>query len=481
MTLTVSPDQPIDLLTGWPNPALLPAPDLRHSATTVLSNPSIGNLALLYGPDEGYEPLRTHIAAWLSDFYQPREAVSTQRICITGGASQNLACVLQTFTDPVYTRNVWMVAPTYHLAARIMEDAGFAGRLRGIPEDDEGVNITVLESGLRAAEEIALRDGNTEPVRQHWIHEYVGITRSHRAMPLCHRFIESRTDPAPLSLQKMKPPRPWRKIYKHVIYAVPTFANPSGKIMSLRRREALVRLARQYDALIVTDDVYDFLLWSAKPEGEDNFGNRACVPRIVDVDRYLDGGPQDEWGHALSNGSFSKLIGPGARTGWAEASEKVAYGLSQTGSSRSGGAPSHLCAAIIDQMFPTGIVQNHIREVLQPKYAERYHTLLSAIHEHLVPLGVTVPAPGAAAGGYFMWIGLPAPLIAADVVQLAQSEEKLRLSPGHVFQVPGDPQVNDEEFADHLRLCFAWEEPRHLTEGMRRLARVIKRMTGTQV
>ncbi|CAG8167940.1 unnamed protein product [Penicillium nalgiovense] len=440
MTITDSP-KPIDLLTGWPNPALLPAPILRHSATTVLSNPSIATPALLYGPDEGYEPLRTHIAAWLSDFYQPREPISSKRICITGGASQNLACVLQTFTDPVYTRNVWMVAPTYHLAARIMDDAGFAGRLRGIPEDDEGVNIALLESGLRGAEENALRAGNTEP--------------------------------------KLKPPRPWRKIYKHVIYAVPTFANPSGKIMSLRRREALVRLARQYDALIVTDDVYDFLLWSAKPEGsEGNFGDRACIPRIVDVDRYLDGGPQDGWGHALSNGSFSKLIGPGARTGWAEASEKVAYGLSQTGSSRSGGAPSHLCAAVIDQMFPT-VIQNHIRDVLQPKYAEHYHTLLSAINEHLVPLGVTVPEPAATAGGYFLWIGLPAPLVAADVVRLAQSEENLRVSPGDVFQVPGDPHVT--EFSDHLRLCLAWEEPRHLTEGMRRLARVLNRMTRTQV
>jgi hypothetical protein len=37
-------------------------------------------------------------------------------------------------------RDVWMVVPTYHLAARIMDDAGFAGRLRGIPEDDEGVD-----------------------------------------------------------------------------------------------------------------------------------------------------------------------------------------------------------------------------------------------------------------------------------------------------------------------------------------------------
>jgi DNA-binding transcriptional MocR family regulator len=168
MSVTVPPEQSIDLSTGWPNPALLPAPNFRDSATTALSNPSIATPALLYGPDEGYEPLRMHIAAWLTTFYQPDKPISAQRICITGGASQNLACVLQTFTDPVYTRNVWMVAPTYYLAARIMEDAGFAGRLRGVPEDDEGVDIAVLESGLRAAEETAQQAGNTEPVGQSW-------------------------------------------------------------------------------------------------------------------------------------------------------------------------------------------------------------------------------------------------------------------------------------------------------------------------
>lgn len=99
--------------------------------------------------------------------------------------------------------------------------------------------------------------------------------------------------------------------------------------MSLHHREQLMRLAREYDALVVTDDVYDLLQWSSTVGGELASPDRAFVPRLVDVDRYLDGGPVDEWGHAMSNGSFSKLIGPGARTGWAEASEKVAYGISQ--------------------------------------------------------------------------------------------------------------------------------------------------------
>ena len=56
----------------------------------------------------------------------------------------------------------------------------------------------------------------------------------------------------------------------------------------------------------------------------------AAVPRLVDIDRYLDGGPVDDFGNTMSNGSFSKLVGPGVRTGWTEGTEKFAYGLSQT-------------------------------------------------------------------------------------------------------------------------------------------------------
>jgi DNA-binding transcriptional MocR family regulator len=59
-----------------------------------------------------------------------------------------------------------MVTPTYHLAARILEDAGFATRLRGIPEDEEGIDLVSLENGLRAAEADAERAGNTTPVGQ---------------------------------------------------------------------------------------------------------------------------------------------------------------------------------------------------------------------------------------------------------------------------------------------------------------------------
>jgi DNA-binding transcriptional MocR family regulator len=97
----------IDLLKGCPNPNLLPLQALNEASDGILSRSSNADV-LFYGPDEGYQPLRQEVAKWLNGFYHPLQSVTPDRICISGGASQNLACLLQTFTDPVYTRNVWM-------------------------------------------------------------------------------------------------------------------------------------------------------------------------------------------------------------------------------------------------------------------------------------------------------------------------------------------------------------------------------------
>lgn len=141
-----STKQPINLLRGWPSTSLLPISQLAVAAQTALTNPSIAIQSLLYGPDEGYGPLRTELSRWLSAFYDCPDDPS--RICITGGASQNLACVLQVFTDPSVTKRIWMVAPCYFLACRIFEDAGFAGRLRAVREDEEGIDVAYLEKEI---------------------------------------------------------------------------------------------------------------------------------------------------------------------------------------------------------------------------------------------------------------------------------------------------------------------------------------------
>ncbi|KIW55239.1 hypothetical protein PV05_07534 [Exophiala xenobiotica] len=433
----------IDLLKGWPNPGLLPPQQLDKASDHILSNPNNKDV-LFYGPDEGYKPLRQAIAKWLTDFYRPSKPVPTERICISGGASQNLACILQTFTDPVYTRNIWMVAPTYFLACRIFNDSGFDGRLRAIPEDEEGIDLEYLERGLRESEARARAENNTSP--------------------------------------RLKAPKPWRKIYKHVIYAVPTFSNPSGRIMSLHHRHSLVRLARRYDALIVTDDVYDMLQWPSDPKASPRKMDRAVLPRIVDIDRELDGGPVDAYGHAVSNGSFSKIVAPGCRTGWAEGTEALAYGISQTGSSRSGGAPSHLVASFIYRLLSAGTLQNHIMQELQPAYARRYYTMIDAIGKYLLPLGLTMPQPNKdIAGGYFIWLTLPRCLNSMRIHKDALATENLIIGSGPIFKVEGDESNEETKFAKELRLCYAWEDVDVLEEAVIRLARVIRQEMTKQV
>ncbi|KAI4163229.1 MAG: hypothetical protein LQ342_003162 [Letrouitia transgressa] len=428
----------INLLRGWPNPSLLPVTQIKNASLSALSDPKVSAPALLYGPDPGYEPLRENIAGWLTRFYQ-LPPISPKRICISGGGSQNIACILQVFSDPSFTKQVWMVSPTYFLACPIFQDNGFYKRLRSVPEDEEGIDIDFLKAKLLQSDQETLkREG------------------SHS-----------------------KAPHAWRKSYRHLIYAVPTFSNPSSRTMSLRRREQLVRVAREHDALIITDDVYDHLQWPAvmTPGETPPSLEHAVLPRVVDIDRQLDGGPDrpdaDGFGNAVSSGTFSKIVGPGTRCGWAEGTEKFTYGLSQCGSSTSGGAPSQMTSTFIDQLLRSGDLEQHISLVLRPAYSRRYHAMIDAVEEHLLPLGIKLPRGYRdVVGGYFIWFALPEPLRADAIAQQAKEEENLIVGPGSLFQVYDDARVGDLEC--QVRLCFAWEEEQSLVEGIVRLGKVIR-------
>ncbi|KAI1905545.1 Valine--pyruvate aminotransferase [Ophidiomyces ophidiicola] len=451
---TPSPSPAIDLFRGWPNPSLHPTAALEAAAAAVLRDPARSAPAFGYGPDEGDPDLRAAVARWLSGFYASAAApaVTPDRLCITGGASQALACLLQVFADPARTRAVWMVEPTYYLACRIFDDAGFAGRMRAVPEDAEGIDVEFLEAELNKCDAAAVEGAS-------------GTVES-----------------------QAKSPFPWRKIYKHIIYAVPTFSNPSGGIMTTRRREQLVRLARAHDALLVADDVYDFLQWPGGHDDDPATQNpdRAVTPRLVDIDRVLDGGPRDDFGNAISNGSFSKLIGPGFRVGWVEAAPRLAYGLSQTGSTISGGAPSQLTSTFVRELLTSHFVPDFVHHTLRPVYRRRYHLLASAIATHLAPLGVHhVGAPddnndndeAAVRGGYFIWIQLPATVSVTALAARARREEALEVGEGRLFRVAGD-RSNRERRHDvdrYVRLCFAYEEEPHLSAGVQRLARALRR------
>ncbi|KAM0214690.1 hypothetical protein ACHAQD_008791 [Fusarium lateritium] len=434
----------INLIRGWPNPSLLPVDLISAAAQRSLADPEIYVPALQYGADAGYQPLREALATWLSEHYSVER--DPDRICISGGASQNVACILQSFTDPNVTQAVWCISPSYHLVFQVFRDNGFDGRLRATPEDEEGVDIEALESKLAEFEKHAPE-----------------------AKP-------------PLSDAGKN-----RKHYRHVIYAVPTCSNPSGKTMSLRRREALVRLARKYDALVICDDVYDFLQWPIDSDPSkvstsvsSNEHPEMSLPRLCDIDLAMgraDNDP-DGFGHAVSNGSLSKLVGPGLRTGWLEGSPAFAYGLAQTGSTKSGGSPSQFCASLMADLIQSGSLQERIATVLRPQLQHRHRLMMDAIHKHLEPLNVGIRdaglVNGGVYGGYFVWLTLEKGLSAKIVAQAAVAEENLVLGNGTMFQVPGDEKT--VELDNAVRLTFAYVPEKDLVEGVERLASVLQRI-----
>ena len=246
--------------------------------------------------------------------------------------------------------------------------------------------------------------------------------------------------------------------------------------MSLSCRQNLVQLARKYDALIITDDVYDVLQFPTSASTSPTSLKTAVLPRLIDIDRTLKPTPDsNSFGNAMSNGSFSKIAGPGARTGWAEASPKFTYGLSQCGSSRSGGAPSQLVAAMMYEMLRNGSLENHIESVLKPAYKKRYEIIVCAIRKLLYPLGVRlgeVDFDGKGIfGGFFIWVVLPKGVNAQLVAEVAKEKENLIVAPGRIFEVSN---VRGIKFENELRLTFAYEEESNLEEGIGRLERVVR-------
>ena len=157
------------------------------------------------------------------------------------------------------TRFAFFQNPTYLFVYKIYQDCGYStDQFVGIPEDSDGLHVDYLETFLK--EKFGDKvDGDGD-------------------------------------------------IYSAVVYCVPTHANPSSTIMSGERRKKLVKVAKQYNVLVVCDDVYDLLTY----EG-------TAPKRMVAYDFES----ESDKPAVISNCSFSKIVAPGLRTGWSEAHESL--------------------------------------------------------------------------------------------------------------------------------------------------------------
>ncbi len=228
-----------------------------------------------------------------------------------------------------------------------------------------------------------------------------------------------------------------------LLYTIPNGHNPLGVTMSADRRRRLAALARRHELPVIEDDAYGALHYDGPPP-----------PPL----RALD----SEW--ALYLGSFSKIVAPSLRAGWLVVPEEMAARLSPLKHGADLDTPSlghHVVAAYL----ASGHLAEHVIR-LRAEYRARRDAMLACLAEAL-PAEVRWTRPSS---GMFIWVELPPPLDAADLLEDAIDGERVAFCPGAAFA------VGEAARARHcFRLCFATRAPEQIVEGVRRLGRVIER------
>ena len=225
-----------------------------------------------------------------------------------------------------------------------------------------------------------------------------------------------------------------------MIYVIPNFQNPSGRTWSLERRKKLLELARKYDLPILEDNAY----------GEVRFeGER--VPSIKSMDTE---------GRVIYLGSFSKILSPGLRVGWACADEEVIlkYELVKNGLDLQS---AELAQMQVDEFLNANDLDEHIAKI-NKVYKERRDLMLKTIDEEF-PKEAKYFYPE---GGMFIWVELPSHVNTRDLLVKA-IDKKVGFVPGGSFYPKGDCESS-------MRLNFSTMENDKIVEGIKILGKLLK-------
>lgn len=171
----------------------------------------------------------------------------------------------------------------------------------------------------------------------------------------------------------------------------------------------------------------------------------------------------DYAGNVISNGTFSKIIGPGVRLGWLEVPLRLKTQLDTSGIIRSGGCFNNYTAGIVASLFDLQLAQSHIGR-LYHAYKERMLATTEVLKTEL-PEGCSFTATS---GGYFIWISLPKHLDASQFLKYSLEHVKISFIAGPRFA------VEDGKGKHLFRISIAFHGKEKLEDGVRRLCLALK-------
>ena len=221
------------------------------------------------------------------------------------------------------------------------------------------------------------------------------------------------------------------------LYALPNFQNPTGRLMTEARRQALVAKARELNLLVIEDDPYGELWYTSAPPP-------SLLSRMPE--------------RVIQMGSFSKILAPGLRLGYIVAPEEIARKFEQVKQATDLHTAT-LTQRAVYEVVKDGFLNEHI-----PTIRSMYHTqaqaMLSALDEHM-PTGVKWNQP---AGGMFLWLELPENMDSEEMLKKALAR--------NVAYVPGTPFYANEPVRNTLRLAFVTVPEEKIRAGVKVLGEV---------
>ncbi len=226
------------------------------------------------------------------------------------------------------------------------------------------------------------------------------------------------------------------------IYTIPEFQNPSGRTMSLDRRMELIRVAREADVFILEDQPYRDLRF---------YGER--IESLWDLARFEF---KDRRTVTICK-SFSKILGPGLRLGFACGPAPIITAMAKW-AQKVTISPEGVVQRVTARFLERGYMTPHIDRIKEMYRAKR-DVLLSTLKETM-PATVRWTEPE---GGLFIWLTCPEGFDADALFQRAVKAGIVYI-PGSKFYPRGAEKKNE------IRLNFSYAKPDDLREGATRLA-----------
>ena len=226
-----------------------------------------------------------------------------------------------------------------------------------------------------------------------------------------------------------------------MLYALPNFQNPTGRSLSVERRQELVETCARLGVPLIEDDPYGSLSYKGAPS-----------PKMVAMNP--DG--------VIYMGSFSKVLTPGIRLGYVCAPLPLVRRL-ELAKQAADLHTAQLTQMVVHEVVKDGFLDQHIPTIRQ-LYGDQCQAMLDAMQEHF-PAGVSWTKPE---GGMFIWVTLPQQI---DAMKLLEQSLAAR-----VAFVPGAPFYANDPASNTLRLSFVTVPPERIREGIAVLGKLIAGM-----